>query len=300
MKRSALFALLVLIGCQSAKESLVASVVAGRRSDAGLVERQVTVDGQTTAYLERSGSEPALVLVHGFGAQKDAWLDFAEALPQGRRVLIPDLAGHGDSPAQPGARYDGPRYAADLAAWLAEVGEGPVDLAGNSMGGLVATLVAIETPDAVRRLVLFDPAGVTGPDPSGLDSLVASGTNPLIPTTRAEYDLLTSLVFATPPDLPGIARDVLAADARSRAPFMRRLFAALNDTPGDLLALLPDLHQPVLLIWGAQDRVLSPSAAPLWADALPDARLEILPGIGHAPMMEAPDETATLVTDFLR
>ncbi len=303
MKPSALAVLVLLLGitgCQSVKESLVAREVSARRAEAGLQARQATVDGRTVAYLERPGAAPALVLVHGFGAQKDAWLDFVAALPPGRRVLVPDLAGHGESPAEPGARYDGPRYAADLGAWLGQVAGAPVDLGGNSMGGLVATITALEFPAAVRRLVLFDPAGVTAPERSGLDSLVATGANPLIPTTRAEYDQLLSFAFVTPPDLPGIAKDVLVADAQRRAPFLRALFAALNDTPGDLLARLPEIEQPVLLMWGARDRVLSPSAAPVWAGALPDVRVEILPGIGHAPMMEAPGQTARLTSDFLR
>ncbi len=299
MRLALLALLLVTAGCQSAKEAVVSAAVASRRADAGLETRQATVDGRTVAYLERPGTEPALVLLHGFGAQKDAWLDLVDVVPEGRRVLVPDLAGHGDSPAEPGARYDGPRYAADVAAWLAEVAGGPVDLAGNSMGGLVATLVTIEAPRAVRSLVLLDPAGVPSPRTSGLDSLVASGTNPLIPTTRAEYDRLLAFVFATPPDLPGVARDVLVADTRERAPFLRRLFADLNRTPGELRALLPEIRQPVLIVWGAQDRVLDPSAAPLWAEAIPNATLVVLPGVGHAPMMEEPGETARLITDFL-
>lgn len=300
--RSLVLALLATVGagCSAVKDAAVGSVIASRRAGAGLIERQATVDGRRVAYLERPGSAPALVLLHGFGAQKDAWLDLVDALPTGRRILVPDLAGHGDSPAQPSVRYDGLRYAADVAAWLDEISAGLADLAGNSMGGLVATLVAIERPDAVRRLVLMDPAGVPSPMQSGLDSLVATGTNPLIPTTRAEYDRLVSFVFAQDPGLPGIARDVLAADTRRRAPFLRGLFGALNDTPGDLLAHLPEVEQPVLLIWGERDRVIDASAAPLWAEALPDVQLEILPGIGHAPMMEAPDEVARLVSDFLR
>ena len=299
MPRLLLLALLALAGCQSLGETVVAGVVAARRSEAGLSERTVTVEGRSVAYLERAGSEPALVLVHGFGAQKDAWLDLVDALPVGRRVLVPDLAGHGDTPAEPGARYDGPRYAADLVAWLEAVTDGPADLAGNSMGGLVVTLVALDHPQAVRSLVLLDPAGIPSPVPSGLDSLVATGANPLIPTTRAEYDRLLAFAFARPPDLPGLARDVLAADARPRAPFLRRLFEALGDTPGDLRARLPGLDRPVLLLWGTQDRVLDPSAAPLWDAAMPRSRYVRLPGVGHAPMMEAPETTARLMSGFL-
>ena len=299
MRHAVLLTLLVLTGCQTAKELAVETVVAGRRDAAGLVERDATVDGRRVAYLERPGRGPALVLLHGFGAQKDAWLDFADALPRDRRLLIPDLPGHGGSEAGAG-EYDARRLADDVGAWLAATAAGPVDLAGNSLGGLIATLIAAERPERVRRLVLMDPAGVPAPRRSGLDSLLASGTNPLIPTTRADYDRLVSFVFADDPGIPGPARDVLAAETRERAPFLRALFANLQGAQGDVRPILPSVRQPVLVIWGARDRVLDPSAAPLWIDALPNGRLVMLPDVGHAPMMEAPDDTARLTSTFLR
>ena len=307
MRLAALLTLALLTGCQSVKDLAVDTVVAGRRDAAGLESRAATVDGRRVAFLERRGRGPALVLLHGFGAQKDAWLGFADALPSGRRLLIPDLPGHGGSDAGPGD-YGARRLADEVGAWLAATDSGPVDLAGNSLGGLVATLVAAEAPGLVRRIVLMDPAGVPAPRRSGLDSLLATGAppggdgaaNPLIPTTRADYDRLVALAFARDPGIPGPARDVLAAETRDRAPFLRALFANLQGARGDLRPILPTVRQPALVIWGERDRVLDPSAAPLWVEALPDARLVLLPGIGHAPMMEAPDETARLTSDFLR
>ena len=293
-------------GCAAVQNAAVDAAVAGRRADAGLAERAVTVDGRRVAYLERPGTEPAVVLVHGFGAEKDGWLAFVDALPPGRRVLAPDLPGHGGSQAGPGA-YGAFRLADETAAWLGAVTDRPADLVGNSLGGLVATLVASRAPDGVRRLVLMDPAGVDAPRPSGLDSLLAAGqapggdggANPLVPTTRAEYDRLLDLVFSGDPEIPGPARDVLARRARDRAPFLRALFENIRGDEGDVTALLPGVRQPALVVWGAEDRVLSPSAGPVWRDGLPDARLVVLPGVGHAPMMEASEASARLVADFL-
>lgn len=299
MRALSLLLLLVLAGCLPVQRALVDRAVAERRGAARLTERTIRVHGLPVAYLERPGTEPALVLVHGFGAEKDGWLGLVGALRGGRRILALDLAGHGDSPAEPGARYDPRRYAADVTAFLGAVGARRVDLGGNSMGGLVAALVALEHPERVRSLVLMDPAGVPSPTPSGLDSLVAGGTNPLIPTTRAEYDRLLAFVFARPSELPGTARAVLADRAARRAPFLRDLFATLRTEPTSLLPRLPKIPAPTLLLWGGADRVLDVSAAPLWTGALPDARLVVLDGVGHAPMMEAPGETARLVDDFL-
>lgn len=286
-------------GALAVQRALVARAIGKRRARAGLRERVVRVDGRPVAYLERPGAEPALVLIHGFGGDKDAWLRLVPALDDGRRVLAVDLAGHGDSPAEPGAAYALPRYVADVTAWLEAVAPGRVDLAGNSMGGSIATVVALERPDRVRALVLLDPAGGPTPTMSWLDSVPAGGANPLVPTTPAEFDRLLAFVYHRPPTLPGIARTVLADRAAGRAPFLRDLLSNLEATQGPLLDRLPEVRTPTLLIWGAADRVLDVSAAPFWAEALPDARLAVLDGVGHVPMMEAPGETARLIRDFL-
>ena len=301
MRRLSLAALVVLTaaGCGSVKETLVDAGIDARRADAGLSAREATVDGRRVAYLEREGDGPTLVLIHGFGASKDAWLAFVGALPEGPRVLVPDLAGHGGSVRDSSASYDAPRLAAEVGAWLDAVAPGPVHVAGNSLGGEVAALLALDRP-GVQTLALYDPAGVLSPDRSTRDSLIARGENVLVPTTRAELDRLFALTFVEDPGIPGPARDVLAAGYARRAPFLRDLFARLAAEPSLLLPRLPQIEQPTLLVWGAGDRIIHPSAADLWAKGLPNETLRVLPGVGHAPMMERPEETARAYADFVR
>ena len=285
-------------GCAPVKRALVGTVMDSRRGDAGLKTRDVEVDGRRVAYLERPGAEPALVMLHGFGANKDVWLALAAELPPGRRLLAPDLSGHGDSERGPGP-YDAPRLADEVGAWLDAVAPGPVVLAGNSLGGEIATRLALARPARTRGLVLLDPAGVASPQPAALRDSLLGGTNPLIPTTRAEFDRLVAFAYERDPGIPGPARDVLAADGARRAPFLRLLFASLQADPGGLAGRLGEIRMPALVVWGAADRVLDPSAGPVWRDALGDAELVVLPGVGHVPMMEAPEETAELVAPFL-
>lgn len=292
-------ALLTLAGCGALKQTLVERGIADRRDAAGLVAQEVTVDGRTVAYLERPGAEPALVLVHGFGASKDTWLGFAAAYPEGRRLLVPDLAGHGGSIRDSSATYDAERLTAEVGAFLGAVAPGTIDVAGNSLGGAVAAGLALMRPDRVRRLVLIDAAGVRGPEPTALDSLVAQGELPLVPTTRAEVDRLFDLVFANDPGIPGPARDVLAADYAGRAPFLRELFRRIAQQNDALQPRLGEIEQPTFVIWGAEDQVLSPSAVPIWEAGLPDATVRVLPDVGHAPQQGRPDLTARLVADFL-
>lgn len=292
--------LLLAAGCASLDRSLYDLGREARWRAADLEPRTVTVDDRPVTYLERSGDGPTVVLVHGFGGSSDHWLSFVAALPDGYRVIVPDLAGHGGSEATPSVAYDAPRLAHELEAALRVIAPGRFHLAGSSLGGEVAALVALQRPDRVRSLALYDPAGVASPIPSRVDSLAAAGDLVLIPTSRAGFDRLYELSFVDPPSLPGPARNVLAADIAGRASFLRDLFAALG-TERDLLRdRLAEIEPPTLLVWGADDYIIHPSAVSIWAEGLPRVEVRVVPGVGHAPMLERPRETAEAYADFLR
>lgn len=274
---------------------LVYSGVARQRKAAGFTRHETVVDGRRTAWLERPGDGPTVVLVHGFNGGKDVWLRYARHVPPGWRLVAPDLPGHGESEADADIAYDPAALAEALVAWLDAVAPGTVHLAGSSLGGEVATRVALAHPDRVASLALFNPAGVAPPEPSDMDRLAEAGDYVLIPTDRETLDRLYTHVFASPPDIPAVARTVFAADAAARAPFMRALLERIAEGRDALREQIPLLRVPTLVVWGEHDRVLHPSSASVWEGALPDgSRLHVLPGIGHAPMMEAPAATAAL------
>lgn len=301
VRLAAVLLVLSVAGCQSVKRALVEQGIEGRRGEAGLAEREILVDGRRVAYLERPGNGPTVVLLHGFGASKDVWLPFAAELPEGFRVLVPDLPGHGGSERDSTVRYDAERLAESVERWLSAVAPGPVHVAGNSLGGAVAAWLALGESDRVRSLGLFAPAGVASPVPSTLDSLVQGGNrNPLIPTNRGELDRLLDLAYSGDPNIPGPARDVLAAGYERRAPFLRDLFEALATGRDALRPRLPEIDEPVLLVWGAEDRILDVSAAEVWAAGLPNETRAVYPETGHAPMSERPADAARAFAALVR
>ncbi len=274
---------------------LVYAGVAKQRAASGFERREGSVDGRRTVWLERPGDGPTVAFVHGFNSGKDVWLRYASAVPADWHLLAPDLPGHGDSEADAAIAYDPPALADALVVWLDAVAPGPVHLVGSSLGGEVAARVALAHPERVASLALFNPAGVAPPEPSDMDRLAEAGDYVLIPTDRETLDRLYAHVFVAPPDIPAVARTVFAADAAARAPFMRDLLARVGDARDALREHLPSLAVPTLVVWGDADRVLHPSSARVWEAALPDgAEVHVLPGVGHAPMMEAPDATAAL------
>ncbi|MFF4600938.1 alpha/beta fold hydrolase [Amycolatopsis sp. NPDC001370] len=112
-------------------------------------------------YTDQGAGEPVL-LVHGLGCDSHDWLFQHDAFAARHRVIAPDLRGHGRSSA-PESGYRPQELAADLAALLDTLGTGPVIAIGHSLGGNVASALAVARPDLVRAVVAADPAYGTDP-----------------------------------------------------------------------------------------------------------------------------------------
>lgn len=154
----------------------------------GLEVRTADVDGLEMAYYDGGPrNAPAIVMLHGFSADKDLWVRFADPLTEDYRVIIPDLAGHGQTPFVAGADYSAPAQAARVLALLDRLGIERSHLIGNSMGGFVAATLALQHPGRVRSLGLSDAAGVTAPEPSVGDHLRARGRNPFLLEDRSQF-----------------------------------------------------------------------------------------------------------------
>jgi pimeloyl-ACP methyl ester carboxylesterase len=292
--------LLLLTGCTSAQQTLYDVGRNAERRGAGLDAQAVDTPLGEVAYLEREAPGPTVVLLHGFGANKDNWLRFAPHLPDSLHVVALDMLGHGESAYHPDSTYGVPRLVDGVRAAVDALGITRFHLAGNSLGGLVATRLALAAPERVASLFLLDPAGVEPPEPSPYREALADGENPLIPQTAAGYDSLMALAFNDPPDLPWPAGDVLARQYAERAPINRQIWRDINDPPLIVTDELPDLSVPAFLLFGADDRIIDPSSAEVWAEQVPDLRVVLLPDVGHAPMLEAPRTTARYYLDFLR
>jgi pimeloyl-ACP methyl ester carboxylesterase len=300
MRRLLLASLLLLTGCSSVQRTLYDAGRDAERRNAGLDARTVDTRFGEVAYLERGAPGATVILLHGFGANKDNWLRFAPHLPDSLHVVALDLLGHGESAYHPDSTYGVPRLVDGVTAALNALGVERFHLAGNSLGGLVATRLALAAPDRVASLFLLDPAGVEPPEPSPFREALADGENPLIPQTAAGYERLMALAFNDPPDLPWPAPDVLARSYAERAPINQHIWNDINDPPLVITDELSALSMPVFLLFGANDRIIDPSSAAVWAAQVPDIRTVLLPDVGHAPMLEAPRSTARYYLDFLR
>jgi pimeloyl-ACP methyl ester carboxylesterase len=229
--------------------------------------RKVEVDGRSVRYRVTGAGRP-LVLVHGLAGSWRWWSPLFEALAEYRRVHVVDLPRlHGVIRA--------PELSAWLGRWLDAVTAEQVDIAGHSLGGLVAAELAASRPERVRRLVLVAPAGIPCGRSFPTRALTLAG---------ALYDIRRSL--------PMVAVDALRAGPLAVA----RGIAFVSGS--DLREELAGVRCRTLLAWGERDRLVPVRIAEEWQRMLHDARLAPL-SCGHVPMLEAPQELAVCMRDFL-
>lgn len=248
------------------------------------------------------GDGPPLLLLNGYAATKADWdPSFLEALGAASRVICPDHRGIGDSPPLPGETTIAV-MAADALTFMQELGLEQVDLAGWSMGGMVAQQLAATAPERVRRLVLLS-TDHGGPDAVQADPATWARLIDHSGTPREQASRLLSLIF--PPDLGAVIDaqfgEIVAA-ARAALPeatlfAQERALAAWHAEPvGDRLGAIT---APTLVAAGTQDVVIPFANTDLLAAALPDARAQAFDGGGHAFMAQAPADLAAAINGFL-
>jgi pimeloyl-ACP methyl ester carboxylesterase len=263
-----------------------------------------------------------LLCIHGLANSHASWAPLAERLTATHRVLALDLPGHGRSPLA-GRPTSVHAHSLVLAAVMEALATPDITLVGHSMGAAVAAITAAQKPHAVRKLVLLAP-------PLPLDRF-RSFNGDLLPQViaclwpqlgiralrrrvqRGGVDAYVErgLEFTcTSPEtvaamVPVLVQEINAAYEAGEDPL--RCFLETARSLGLLVAggrhyreALTRVQAPTQLIHGAQDRVLPPSSLDQIAELRPTWQVDVLPGVGHSPHMEAPAQVAQIVTALSR
>ena len=276
-------------------------LVKAERAAAGLEPHRVQVGVLRFEYLE-GGEGESLVLLHGFGANKDHWTRIGRYLTPHFRVIAPDLTGFGESSPAPDGDYTIRAQATQVDALVRTLGIPSFHLGGSSMGGQTAGVYAAVYPEKVKSLLLIAPGGVVSSEPSEMQRRLAAGEpNPLVAGDAAEFDRLMDFVFVKRPFIPAPIKGVLVQEAMAHRLLNFDIFKQIRDSRNvaPLENLLRGETVPTLIIWGSQDRVLHVSGAAVLEAAMPNARVVVMKGVGHIPMIEKPKETAAGILAFL-
>jgi len=295
--------LIVLAACVfyfAFPERLYRISVALERKTAGLTEKQVQVGQFTICYLE-GGQGETLLLLHGFGADKDNWNRLAKHLTPKFHVVAIDVPGFGMSSRPETESYTIRDQALRLDLIVAALGLDSFHLAGNSMGGAIAGRYAAEFPDKVRTLALVNTGGIANcPKKSELRKQLEEGKNSLLLETPEDFEKMLAFVFVRPPWIPGPVKAHLARQAIERRSFNEKVFRQIHAEGSDLEPELSRIRARTLILWGDQDRLIDVSCTEVLEKGLADSTTAILKDCGHAPMIERPEETARLYLGFLK
>ncbi len=238
------------------------------------------------------GSGNPVVLVHGLGGRADDWAGLMPRISRRHRVYAPDLPGYGRSDWPRDATYSISEQAAAVEAFMDNRHLNRVDLGGWSMGGWVAMKVALDQPQRIRRLMIFDSAGIrfiVNWDPSLFE-----------PDTPEKLRKLNDLLMPTPPPrVPGfIARHIFQYVGRHGWVVRRNMDSML--TGKDLLdGRLGELKMPMLIVWGKQDHLIPWTVGEEIHQDVPQSELEIFDGCGHLAPGQCAGRIGPVVEGFL-
>jgi abhydrolase domain-containing protein 6 len=297
-----LFAISVLAGCAQFERKLFDFGLSVERQRSHLVLKTLRLDQENIAYLERKGAGETIVLLHGFAANKDTWLRFVRYLPEQYRILLIDLAGHGDRSQAPEAEssFNIEYMVTDFSRIINQLGGDHFHLAGNSLGGYVATFYARENPHKLITLGLFASAGVWPPKTNDFQLALEKGKNPLLVDSPQGFDDLMNLVFYKRPWMPWPVRPVIQRELIKKHDFYKRMWNDIWRSREDVAPFLPQIKIPVFLLWGGQDRILDVSSVAVYQHYLPDVQTRIIEKCGHGLIVEKAEEAANAYTKFLR
>lgn len=261
-------------------------------------------------------SRPPVVLLHGISSVTALAIPLIPAFG-GRRVLTVDFPGHGLSD-----RYGFPRavgvagaLSTVVSAVVDQLTDGSVDLVAHSLGGQTALTYVLEHPEAVRRLVLLGApgAGFEGVHPvAAMRAFAVPGVGRLIlslPTSLETYArngeamLGAGALDGYPPEIEevGWLASRRPGFAPSLAACFRGLLSVRGVRPGVAITKdrLAGIATPTLMIWGEQDVFLRPDVGQASIDAIPDSRLVVVPGAGHAPWLDDLPGSSAAISEFL-
>jgi pimeloyl-ACP methyl ester carboxylesterase len=290
-------------GCYN-EADMIAKHLYPSRSEYFPYRERTFMYGDTPVMHFDAGAGPAIVMVHGLGANLTHFEHIAPPLVDaGYRVCGLDLPGFGLS-GKPRREYSIRWLSGAVTAMLDHLGIASATLAGHSLGGLVVADAALHDGARVERLVLISSAGLFQM-PLPFQWVARTIMRPGLVAAALERNarrLLERRVFEEKNDR--VERFIEQATTRPDPRFVRDLARVMWSLRKDLTSYhlfdeVERLTMPTLVIYGGRDRLLPTKSVPTWAGKLPAGELEVIERCGHMPIIEKPEQVVARMKAFL-
>ncbi|XP_063147550.1 monoacylglycerol lipase abhd6-B-like [Candoia aspera] len=284
-----------------------------KRLRRGVKVKYLNKGGYRFRYFTRGepGSQPSVLMLHGFSLNKDMWLNTIKVFPKDLHFVCLDLPGHGGTTCLLGESYTAVAQAKRLHQFVkcAGLNHKPFHLVGMSMGGTVAGVYAALYSTHVSSLALLSPAGLKIPKQSELfvwlQKVVFSkdpADSALVSVTEDQTDNFMKLCLYQPSFLKMQLLKGYFEDWRPRKMFFALCFLDLTSSESkySLHDNMRKIKAPTQIIWGKEDKVFDSSGAEVLAAAIPNSQVHWLEKCGHLIALERPRTAAQLLLEFYK
>ncbi|PID45132.1 MAG: alpha/beta hydrolase [Proteobacteria bacterium] len=251
------------------------------------------------------GEGPVIVLVHGIMSSLHTWNAWSDHLEKYYRVISLDVPGYGLTGSPENLdEFDVDFLISTFTRFVSELGLKRFDLAGNSLGGLIAAHYASDYPEQIKHLILVDPVAYPQDVPWIFNVATAPGIKNVGKYVQPPV-LVTMNVKETYGDPKRISQENmeryvhLSQRPGAREVYIKTLEMLKERSKMEIPLPFHRISAPVFLIWGGKDKWVPPKMAQYWRQDIPSAILKIYPSAGHMPMEEIPDKTIRDVLAFL-
>jgi pimeloyl-ACP methyl ester carboxylesterase len=268
--------------------------------NSSLNESWVNVDGLKIRYLESGkGAKKHVLFIHGLGSAADRWMKIPDEISSDFHSIAIDLPGFGESDKPQNMDYTIDQFRKIITSFLKKIPTQPekISLIGHSLGGYIASEIAIQNQNNIRQLVLIDSSGMLEKPTAILEEYFEAAMNPTQDNVRKAFEKMVADPKRIPQQLvDGFIRRINMPNAKHA--FESTLVNSATTQIG--LNRLRKINSiPTLILWGVHDKVIPLEHSKFFKESIEDSRLEIIEDAGHAPFAEKPDQVCELLRNFL-
>lgn len=260
----------------------------------------INIAGLKVRYLESGkGKNRHVLFIHGLGSAADRWMKIPEALSSDFHSIAIDLPGFGESDKPANIDYTIDQFRQFIISFQKKISihDKKTSLIGHSLGGYIASEIAIQNKNQVEQLVLIDSSGMLNQPTPILEEYLNAAMNPSKNNVRKVFEKMVADPSRVPTQLvDGFIRRINMPNAQYA--FKSTLANSVKTQIG-LHRLRQINNISTLILWGIHDKVIPLDHSKFFNEAIDNSKLEIIDDAGHAPFAEKPDQVCEILRNFL-